>query len=479
MVNANEEEIVLTYLKEEKDVIEDSYSWSQERMLDHDKVNGAIQRLTSNQRVVVTEKLVHNSFAFDENNSSTKALVREGTPEYQIFSTIQNGGGVISEEELRNRVGEEIYKIGIQNCERWIIKNTTTTTNGTTEIDDEIENPPLKKRKQEEEAAPLKMAVTYRFSVISPSMLRPSKSFNLIQLVTIESNKVTKGPSFSSNNNKRDNRRKNNKKKNGKKAILEHHNSPTSVIVSTETMDGQQPGKKKIRSLFHKDSSSTKPLLQQQGATNGKDNNNSKKKEENNTTEETEKKITTEVKEDNNKGARRSIFLPNNGTTAAAVERSINNGDKKNATGVTTTVASKENGIAGDNGVRNTPEDDKEALEDDTYEDSYIIITPEAITLKNYHRPSAKAKVILRDDSIQRVWLGTDPKLGLNYFNKSAWGKASFSDVYWARALSRETNDDKHNFVLSCKGQRERHGFTVDDTKRVQSLLSEYIVVKK
>jgi len=128
-----------------------------------------------------------------------------------------------------------------------------------------------------------------------------------------------------------------------------------------------------------------------------------------------------------------------------------------------------------DNDTDEETKNDDSSISSVQYEDNYIILTSYNLTLKKYFKPEGRSKVIPLPD-IQRVWLGTDPQLGLNYFKKASWGNASLNSngIWWTMANSRENNDDTHNFVV-CNSEKERHGFTVERPNVIKTLLASYI----
>uniref|UniRef100_A0A7S4ENU0 Uncharacterized protein n=1 Tax=Pseudo-nitzschia australis TaxID=44445 RepID=A0A7S4ENU0_9STRA len=109
------------------------------------------------------------------------------------------------------------------------------------------------------------------------------------------------------------------------------------------------------------------------------------------------------------------------------------------------------------------------------YEDKYVTLTEHMLTLKTYYCPSGAPKPIPRKD-IERIWLGTDRDIGLNFFKKKGWG-LGWSDVWWACRLGREFDgDDTKNFVITTKEKTNfRSGFSVTDPKAFASLIEEYI----
>eukprot|EP00584_Thalassiosira_punctigera_P000972 CAMPEP_0172538440 /NCGR_PEP_ID=MMETSP1067-20121228/9830_1 /TAXON_ID=265564 ORGANISM="Thalassiosira punctigera, Strain Tpunct2005C2" /NCGR_SAMPLE_ID=MMETSP1067 /ASSEMBLY_ACC=CAM_ASM_000444 /LENGTH=88 /DNA_ID=CAMNT_0013323941 /DNA_START=61 /DNA_END=324 /DNA_ORIENTATION=+ len=75
------------------------------------------------------------------------------------------------------------------------------------------------------------------------------------------------------------------------------------------------------------------------------------------------------------------------------------------------------------------------------YEDKFVALTKDALTLKTYYFPTFASKTIPLDD-IERIRIGTDPELGLKSpWKKKSWGMA-FSNVWWACRMGREYDGD-------------------------------------
>lgn len=94
------------------------------------------------------------------------------------------------------------------------------------------------------------------------------------------------------------------------------------------------------------------------------------------------------------------------------------------------------------------------------YEDDFIVVTESTLTIKRYYFPLCNAKRV-DTSTIECVWRGEDEQLGLNAFKKKTMGVA-LSDVWWAWKVGREWNDDKYNMVIRVRGDRLRHGFSVE-----------------
>ncbi len=96
------------------------------------------------------------------------------------------------------------------------------------------------------------------------------------------------------------------------------------------------------------------------------------------------------------------------------------------------------------------------------YEDAFISLTSSSLTIRKYYFPVGTSKVVQVAD-IERIWLGTDPELGLNFFKKKSWGIGLLVDTWWAFCALREANDDRCNFVIRARGDGFfRHGFSVE-----------------
>mmetsp|Transcript_28063 Transcript_28063/g.59244 ORF Transcript_28063/g.59244 Transcript_28063/m.59244 type:complete len:122 (-) Transcript_28063:356-721(-) len=110
------------------------------------------------------------------------------------------------------------------------------------------------------------------------------------------------------------------------------------------------------------------------------------------------------------------------------------------------------------------------------YNDKYITLTNTTLILKTYYFPIGTSKIIPLSN-IERIWIGTDPELGLqSIWKKKSWGMA-FSNVWWNCRFGREfdTNND-HNFVVALKDHTTwRCGFSVEDPEAFRSLVGEYI----
>ncbi len=99
-------------------------------------------------------------------------------------------------------------------------------------------------------------------------------------------------------------------------------------------------------------------------------------------------------------------------------------------------------------------------METALYSDDFIVVTESTLTIKRYYFPLCTAKLV--DTSmIECVWRGEDEQLGLNAFKKKTMGVA-LSDVWWAWKGGREWNDDRYNMVIRVRGDRFRHGFSVE-----------------
>lgn len=108
------------------------------------------------------------------------------------------------------------------------------------------------------------------------------------------------------------------------------------------------------------------------------------------------------------------------------------------------------------------------------YEDRFITVTSDALTIKRYFFPHGASKTIPAA-SIERVWRGTDPELGLNLFRKKTWGLA-LSNVWWALCAGREFNNDEYNFVVATQdASRFRHGFSVEDPAAASTALESIV----
>lgn len=109
-----------------------------------------------------------------------------------------------------------------------------------------------------------------------------------------------------------------------------------------------------------------------------------------------------------------------------------------------------------------------------TYEDQYVTVTEDSLTIKKYYFPHAASKTIPAS-SVVRVWHGSDAELGLSFFRKKTWGLA-LSNVWWAFAFFREFNDDKNNFVISTRDQSPfRHGFSVENPEAARVALENLV----
>ncbi len=112
------------------------------------------------------------------------------------------------------------------------------------------------------------------------------------------------------------------------------------------------------------------------------------------------------------------------------------------------------------------------------YDDNYITLTDTTLILKAYYFPMGSKTIPL--NIIERIWIGTDPELGLeSIMQTKSWGVAG-SNVWWSRKMGRELDDNNEcNFVVSLKNKSMfRCGFSVEDPETFRSLVGEYIIHK-
>lgn len=108
------------------------------------------------------------------------------------------------------------------------------------------------------------------------------------------------------------------------------------------------------------------------------------------------------------------------------------------------------------------------------YEDKYVKLTERYLVLKWYYFLTAASKTIPMG-KIDKIWVGTDPELGLNFFRKKTWGMA-LSMIWWACRSGREFEaEDKRNFVLATKNERVRSGFSVENPETFAALVDKYM----
>ena len=112
------------------------------------------------------------------------------------------------------------------------------------------------------------------------------------------------------------------------------------------------------------------------------------------------------------------------------------------------------------------------------YDDKYITLTDTTLILKAYYFPMGSKTIPL--NIIERIWIGTDPELGLeSIMQTKSWGVAG-SNVWWSRKMGRELDDNNEcNFVVSLKNKSMfRCGFSVEEPETFRSLVGEYIIQK-
>ena len=117
-----EETAVLTFLSTSEDAkIDDSFTWSEEKKLDHTKVVGAVKSLSS-EGYVTTSDL---SASFFELTAEGSSVLENGAQEILVLKTLcQAEGQTMTLEALQGAVGKDVAKIGMGNCMRskWIQK---------------------------------------------------------------------------------------------------------------------------------------------------------------------------------------------------------------------------------------------------------------------------------------------------------------------------------------------------------------------
>ena len=120
----------------------------------------------------------------------------------------------------------------------------------------------------------------------------------------------------------------------------------------------------------------------------------------------------------------------------------------------------------------------KTASEGVLYDDGFVTLTDNSLILKVYYFPFATSKTIPLED-IDRIWVGTDPALGLeHWWKRKTWGMP-FSNVFWALHSGREfssASNNEYNFVVSFKSwSMTRSGFSVENPKAFRELAKKYI----
>ncbi|CAD5224636.1 unnamed protein product [Bursaphelenchus okinawaensis] len=104
------------------------------------------------------------------------------------------------------------------------------------------------------------------------------------------------------------------------------------------------------------------------------------------------------------------------------------------------------------------------------YEDDYVELTEDLLTIKRYFFPMMKPKVV-RVKNIRIVHY--DEQDNTKYGLKRTWGKSDLIDIYWAADFKRCLPGDKHgkaDVIIDVEDGLMK-GFTVRDVQQfLQSL---------
>jgi hypothetical protein len=129
--NDNIEQLILTTLQD-KD-IEDSWIFAIDIKQDHQLVIGALKSLLPDY-YVKDELIVTNFFALSEEG---KKVLQTGSPEYQVYSSVNTTGTPIN--DLQSKLGE-VFKIGLGPClkNKWLKKEAENLIKIDENVKDEL-----------------------------------------------------------------------------------------------------------------------------------------------------------------------------------------------------------------------------------------------------------------------------------------------------------------------------------------------------
>ena len=113
------------------------------------------------------------------------------------------------------------------------------------------------------------------------------------------------------------------------------------------------------------------------------------------------------------------------------------------------------------------------------YEDRYITLTDQGVTIKWYYFPIGKAKHIAWGEVKAFRY---EP---INLFTSKGWGMG-FSNVWWASDVVRQFSCNQAKFLsltVSNEGRRckcnIRKGFSCENLKKVRDIMKKYVGPEK
>jgi len=116
------EEAILQHLSSPDAVIEDTFTWSPSKNLDHNAVVGSVKSLSADAYVSATE-LTSSFFTLSKEAAD---VVANGSQEIRVLAALVEAGEEgLSMPDLQAKVGKNVCKIGMGNCmkNKWAKKN--------------------------------------------------------------------------------------------------------------------------------------------------------------------------------------------------------------------------------------------------------------------------------------------------------------------------------------------------------------------
>lgn len=181
------EEAILLHLSSEDASIEDTFTWSASKNLDHNAVVGSVKSLSVDAYVTLTE-LTSSFFTLSKEAAD---VVANGSQEIRVLAALVEAGAEgMTMPDLQAKVGKNVCKIGMGNCmkNKWAKKDGAklVATKAMDDVTDETQS----------QLKALDAAEGVAEGVIDAKQVNLLKRRKLISLVTRKSYAVEKGADY-------------------------------------------------------------------------------------------------------------------------------------------------------------------------------------------------------------------------------------------------------------------------------------------
>lgn len=131
--NNNDVENLILKTLSINNIIEDTWNFAQNHLIDHQIVIGVLKSLLVDK--YVKDEVINTTLWILTEEG--EGIINSGSPEYQVFSAVLEEG--VTLEYLNEKLGDSIVKIGLGPCmkNKWLAKNKNLIIRNTNSVEDE------------------------------------------------------------------------------------------------------------------------------------------------------------------------------------------------------------------------------------------------------------------------------------------------------------------------------------------------------